>query len=293
MPTSFQCPHCGKVTEVADQYVGQTGPCASCGEAVTIGTPQQPAPMKAPVRSSGMPGLLIAMMAVLGLCVCVSPVLIALLLPAVQASREAARRMSCRNNLKQIGLALHIYHDTYQSFPPAYTVDDEGNKLHSWRTLILPFLEQSALYSEIDLSTPWDSPENRHLSQTVIPIYNCPSEPNLDPTQTSVMVIVGPGAVFEGANSIRIADLTDGTSNTILIVEVRGSGTNWMEPTDLDLEAMTMAINSSPNEMGSYHPGGLQVALADGSVRFISETIDRGLLKLLIIRNDGTPIPAF
>ena len=88
-------------------------------------------------------------------------VLIALLLPpASRSGRGEARRSQCKNNLKQIGLALHNYHDIYHVFPPAYTVDGNGKPLHSWRTLILPYLDQAPLYLKIDLSKPWDDPAN-------------------------------------------------------------------------------------------------------------------------------------
>jgi prepilin-type processing-associated H-X9-DG protein len=260
---------------------------------VTIGAPQQPAVVKVPVKSSGSSGVTVTLVVILAFFVCGAPVLIALLLPAVQAAREAARRMQCSNNLKQISLALHNYHDTYQAFPPAYTVDEEGNKLHSWRTLILPFVDSSPLYGRIDLDAPWDSPQNKQFSQMRPTIYACPSHPNSSPSATNVMAIVGPGTVFEGSNSIAFKDITDGTSNTILVVEVRESTTSWMEPTDLDLESMSLQINGGTEDMGSYHPGGLQVALADGSVHFLVETIDVNLLKWLILRNDGNAMPAF
>ena len=77
---------------------------------------------------------------------------IALMLPAQRRAREPARRSQCKNNLKQIGLALHNYHETYGAFPPAYTVDADGKRLHSWRTLILPYLDQAPLYDKIDFS---------------------------------------------------------------------------------------------------------------------------------------------
>ncbi len=293
MPIRFQCPHCGKVTQVADEYVGQSGPCASCGQTVTIGAPLKPGAVKAPPTASGMSGGMIAMITVLGIFLCAGPVLIALLLPAVQAAREAARRMHCSNNLKQIALAMHNYHDSYGALPPAYTVDEDGNKLHSWRTLILPFIEQSALYEQIDFNTAWDSPQNRHLSQIAIGVYGCPSADGANHARTNYMAIVGPGTVFEGPNQIRFADITDGTSNTILVVEVVGSSTNWMEPTDLDLETMKTVINGGAGEMGSNHPGGVQVAMSDGSVHFLAETINLGVLKSLITRNDGNAVPSF
>ena len=84
----------------------------------------------------------------------VALVLIALLLPAVQSAREASPRTNCKNNLKQIGLALHNYHDAYGSFPPAWTTDADGRPLLSWRVLLLPFLDEAPLYEEFDLTEP-------------------------------------------------------------------------------------------------------------------------------------------
>ena len=106
--------------------------------------------------------MLVVLFAVLGgglLLVC-GGILLALLLPAVQAAREASRRMECSNNLKQISLAMHSYHDVYGSLPPAYTIDEEGRRLHSWRTLLLPYLEAGQIYEQLDLSQPWDSLDN-------------------------------------------------------------------------------------------------------------------------------------
>jgi hypothetical protein len=281
------------VTQVGDEYLGQSGPCVSCGQTVTVGTPKQPSPVSVPAKAANSSGSMVTMLTILGVVVCGCMGLVALLLPGIDGGRRAAPRMQCGNNFKQIALALHNYHDTYKSFPPAYTVDDDGNKLHSWRTLILPFIEQGPLYSQIDLNSPWDSPQNRRLSQFVIPVYGCPSNEGSDRTKTSVMAIVGPGTIFEGADPIAMKHILDGTSNTILVVEVKDSTTNWMEPRDLDLESMTLAINAGPNEIGSHHPGGAQVALGDGSVRFIPETIESRILRLLITRNDGEVIPEY
>ena len=94
-----------------------------------------------------------------------------LLIPAVSSAREAARRMQCSNNLKQIALALHNYHSAYGTLPPAYTIDVDGNRLHSWRTLILPYMEQDALYQQIDFSKPWDDPANAFLAKMDLSIF--------------------------------------------------------------------------------------------------------------------------
>jgi hypothetical protein len=98
-------------------------------------------------------------------------ILVGLMLPAVRTPRHAAGRMQCTNNPKQISLALHNYHSKYRSFPPAFTVDDKGNRLHSWRTLILPFMEQSALYDTIDLSVPWSDPVNHEATKVPVLLY--------------------------------------------------------------------------------------------------------------------------
>ena len=87
-----------------------------------------------------------------GIVMLIGLVAVALLLPSVRRAREPARRSQCKNNLKQIWLALHNYHDEYQAFPPAYTVDAEGQPLHSWRTLILPYMDQKPLYDKLDLT---------------------------------------------------------------------------------------------------------------------------------------------
>ena len=147
MPIDFRCPHCGHQTLVADQFAGQSGPCSKCGQTITVPGTAGPAPPigAPPPRSTGSSGAAIAAIiaaVVVGLFFC-GGILIALLLPAVQAAREAARRTQCSNNLKQIGLAMHNYHDVNQQFPPAYIADADGQPMHSWRVLILPYLEHS------------------------------------------------------------------------------------------------------------------------------------------------------
>ena len=149
MPIQFSCPHCGAETNVTDEYAGQTGPCGQCGKTITIpaagGGPGRPyAP---PARkTSGAPVLVIVLVAALVGVVLCGGILTALLLPAIQAAREAARRASCSNNLKQINLALLNYENAHKCFPPAYIPDEDGTPMHSWRVLILPYLEQNALY---------------------------------------------------------------------------------------------------------------------------------------------------
>jgi len=213
----------------------------------------------------------------------------------VQAAREAARRAQCSNNLKHLALAMHNYYDTYQSFPPAYIADEAGRPMHSWRVLILPFVEQQALYELYNFDEPWNSPDNRALADVIPEVYRCPSEPPSGGSHnTAYAMIVGPGTLFDGAEVTRFRDVLDGTSNTILFVEVSGAEIHWMEPRDLDLEALRLRINNPAGPaIRSRHPGGVNSAFCDGSVRFLSETIDPETLRLLITRADGNPVGRF
>jgi prepilin-type processing-associated H-X9-DG protein len=299
MPIEFSCPHCGNHTSVADEYAGHSGPCAKCGAQITIpGAPLATSGGAAPAakKSGTGAGTVIAIVAVV-CCVLMflcGGVLIALLLPAVQAAREAARRTQCSNNLKQIAIAFHNYHDTYKTFPPAYIPDENGQPMHSWRVLILPFLEYGHLNRQYDFNEPWDSPSNLAVTQQVIPVFQCPSAPEPDPMHTNYMVITGPNTIFDGSKACGIRDITDGTSNTILVVEVTGQGVHWAEPVDLDARQLQIGINAGTgNEISSKHPGGANVAFADGSVQFIRQGINPQTLQNLINRHDGKAIDPY
>ena len=221
---------------------------------------------------------------------------IALLLPAVQAAREAARRMQCSNNIKQIVLALHCYHDVHNALPPLYTVDANGKPLHSWRVLILPYIEQSALYEAIRLDEPWDSEHNKQFHSMNIPGYRCPSNGSgYAPGMCAYSAIAGEG--FVPATGLDFGAFRDGLSNTLAIVEVR-EAFNWMDPTaDVTLDELVEEFlpggRLRGNRVGSYHTGGMNVGFCDGSVRFISETVDRKVLRGLGTRAGGesSPLP--
>src|SRR5206468_6219088 len=137
-----------------------------------------------------------------------TPVLIALLLPAVQAAREAARRAQCVNNLKQIGLAMHNYHSSKDSLPPSAIVDKDGKPLLSWRVAILPYIEQQPLYDKFKLDESWDSPNNRQLLKYMPAVYFCPSTPKSQPFTTPYRGFVGNGAFFEAGRAVRMRDIT-------------------------------------------------------------------------------------
>ena len=165
---------------------------AKSGKTVTIpgavGETSTPKP-----AGKGLSGLAITLIAVgiLGGLFLICGV--ALLLPAVQAAREAARRSQCCNNLKQIGLALHNYHMVFKTLPFAVVTNEDGKPMQSWRAAILPFIEQPALVKQYDPREPWDSPKNRAISPMMPSVFRCPSDPQSRAQQRADLLRHGVG----------------------------------------------------------------------------------------------------
>jgi len=193
-------------------------------------------------------------------------------------------------------LAFHNYHDAHKTFPPAYIPDENGKPMHSWRVLILPFIEGSGIYSQYKFSEPWNSPQNLAVTSQHVPVYSCPSSPTSGPgsTETGYMVITGPSTVFDAGKACRISDILDGTSNTIMVVEVAGTGVNWGEPKDLDASTLTYPLGTPGGSTpGSHHPGGLNAALCDGSVRFIADTVSPQAFNAMITKAGAEMVPNY
>ncbi len=214
-----------------------------------------------------------------------------LFLPAVQQAREAARRSQCKNNLKQIGLALHNYNEAYGCLPPAYIADESGKPMHSWRVLILPFLDAAPLYNQYDFSEPWDGPNNSRLLAQMPPVYACPSHPGTGSYTTKYAGVFGENCVFHGAEPTKFADITDGTSNTIMVGESANANIPWMKPEDVDVTVHPSL--GDRDGFSSYHTGGAQFLLSDGSVRFLSLSLNPDVLKALFTRNGGETVGSY
>ena len=227
--------------------------------------------------------------------VVIGAVLVALLLPAVQQARAAAQRTQSKNNLKQIGLAMHNYHDVYNTFPPGgiYTKNDEPYQ--SWMTSLLPYVEQSMVYQQIDTNLPWTAPKNQPAFQMVIPTF---LNPSAAPQQSTVGRL---GASHYAANSQlllkngkrQIREILDGTSNVLMVGDVSGGFKAWGDPDNTRDPAA--GFGTGPNQFGNppSQRGVVQFLLADGSVRAISESIDSETLKDLACPDDGHVVTGF
>jgi prepilin-type processing-associated H-X9-DG protein len=207
---------------------------------------------------------------------------VGLLLPAVQKVREAAGRVQSQNNLKQIGLALHSYHDANGQFPPAAICDKNGKPLLSWRVTILPYIEQNALYNQFKLDEPWDSEHNIKLSRTLVKVYMSPQAPaSSEVGLTHYRVFHGKDAIFDLNKGRVITGITDGTSNTWMVVEA-AEGVPWTKPDDFEYDP-----KKPLPKFASFTSGGFNVLYADGSVRFIRDTVSEKTLRAMITANGG------
>ena len=240
-------------------------------------------------------------------------ILIGMLLPAVQAVREAAHRTQCANNLRQIGLALHSHHSAMQEFPIG-TVEwrfgsDTSQRQLAWSAYLLPYLEQQNVSDQLDLTRAFDAVDNQLAAATVLSVYLCPStiretdqpegrggcdyggifgerisSPNNPPKGTMLI-----------DQAVNIRDITDGTSNTLIVSEDSQSpDAQWINGRNIFDQAFP--INQAPsfeNDIRSEHPQGANGVFCDGSVRFLNESIENETLAAICTRALGEVIGDF
>ena len=237
---------------------------------------------------------------------------VALLLPAVQAAREAARREQSKNNLKQLAIAIHNYEATYGHLPSGTVpnADLEPEERLSWMVSLLPFLEQQALYRQIDQTEGWQSRENLRATANVIAMFLNPQAVEgetttlPDGTEVGVTHYVGIGGVGEDGPFLpandpksgmfgidrksRFADVHDGLSNTVMISEATGDVGPWAAGGRATVRSFTQQpyING-PDGIGSRFRGGCNMAFGDGAVKFISSDIDPSVMEALATQRGG------
>lgn len=215
--------------------------------------------------------------------------LIYALLPRIGGPRGADKLGRCRGNLQVIGKALHLYHSEQGCFPPAYVADEHGRPVHSWRALLLPYLDDE-LARRYRFDEPWDGPHNRLLHDRIIAQFRCPRDesPEYD---TSYVAVIGPRTLWPGSEVRRFVDVTDGLSNTIAVVEVASAGIHWLEPRDLtvaELQAMMHLVEQSTPT--TNHSGRRFVLMADSSVQWLQDDIASQQLNALLTIDGREPI---
>ena len=198
---------------------------------------------------------------------------------------EIKRSLIALNNLKNIALAMVIYEGTYGAFPAAAICDKKtGKPLLSWRVAILQYIEEEALYKQFKMDEPWDSEHNLKLAKNMPKVYFNPKANKPGDNKTHYRLFYGKGAAFELNKPTQIINITDGLSNTLMAVEAEESVV-WTNPNDLAFDP-TKALPKMLSIDGKF-----SAAYCDGSVRTFKMPIDQEILKLLIQKNDGKPIP--
>jgi prepilin-type N-terminal cleavage/methylation domain-containing protein len=206
----------------------------------------------------------------------------------VLPARRYAWDSASQNNLKQMAMALDMYHETHKKLPAGATFDAHGRVLHGWQTLMLPYVEQAPLYRQIELDCPWDDPHNLPAMKQVISIYLNPRIAEDKSDGLALSHYAGNVHVL-GPRPMSCKEITDGVSNTVLLGEVAaqfkpwGRPANWRDP--------AVGLNKSPDGFG--RPGGEYVffAFADGSVRRIADTVSPQFLRAISTPAGGEPVP--
>ena len=208
----------------------------------------------------------------------------------------------CRLHLKEIALALHGYHQEHGSFPPVHVVDETDSPVHSWRTLLLPHLDEEELYNDYDFSAPWNAPENKALSKLLLKRarHPCPLNANYRRPggPTHYLAVVGPHTAWRTDRTVSLDEITDGADRTILVVEVANSDVNWFEPRDLEWDKLSFKLNDlalmSPSSKHVQEGGWfgepipyVNVLLVDGSVRKLPVDTTPEVVKAMLTIDGG------
>ncbi len=205
---------------------------------------------------------------------------------ALEKARESSMRARSMNNLKQIALAFWNYHDTSKHFPPPASHSRDGKPLLSWRVAILPFIEQQQLYQQFHLDEPWDSPHNKPLIEKMPAVFRSPKS-KAAKGLTNYVVPVGGGALYSSAkDEPTVKDVTDGTSHTIMLVEVDDEhAVPWTKPDDMPFNP-----RDPKKGVGSLYERGFIAAYCDGSVRFVPNSIDPEGAQCPLYEGRGRPL---
>jgi len=285
-----RCSRCGVVNETPDNLAGQVTRCSGCGSQLTLPGQEQAIPAEVrPGRWRIWPWLL-GLVVVLACGAFAVPV-VSLILALLNMSRETARQFECRSRIRNIASAMLAYEQDHGTLPPQSLPGPNGQPWHSWRVLLLPYLDQQELFDQYRFDEPWNGPKNRKLHDHLFTVYRCPTDDS-DLSRTSYFVVSGPGMMFEPGKQIKSTDATDGASNTILVVEAAGQDVHWMEPRDLDGAQLANQINAPGQpSISSAHPKIAHVALVDEGELAVGDDADPAAIRAMLTRDAGETVP--
>ena len=216
-------------------------------------------------------------------------IIVPAVLPPVEQSRDAARRSTSKHNLKQIGLAIHLYDDRHDLLPAGSIETAAGQPGHSWLTAILPYIGEEPLYRQIDFNKAWNDPANQKPFQQLINAYHNPKiQDTVSPAGYALSSYQGNQLVLQPNQGTRISEIRDGVSNTIFAVETGEDFKPWGDPANLTNPSQMFATGKNNPYVGGKH-----VLFGDGSVRFLSELTDPAVLKALSTPAGGEKVGDF
>lgn len=209
--------------------------------------------------------------------------------PAMDGAREAILRSQCQDNIRRLTIAIHDYESKHGQIPPPFSTDSNGNRLHSWRVLLLPFVGEQALYDQIDTSKPWDDPVNIPFHDHMPDVFCCAavkyySKWRSTGNTTSYIVVVSEQTAWQSNNPPTLTQISnaDGTSRTIAIVESENHRIPWMSTDDPDLTGFIDALDFS-----KPHNGLLNLSLFDSSTEVLSNNLELEQISEMLIMDDG------
>jgi prepilin-type processing-associated H-X9-DG protein len=304
MSIPFTCPHCGHETNMMEEHAGRSGSCVACGKQISV-----PGEIAKRAKRTDNSWLIIALTGLAILFVIFSCCGFD---PHMFGKKEAACKIACKNNIRNLVCAVLIYESDYDAFPsaagpissndaeppdpPLLIVED-----WSWRVRILPYLEQQELYEQFRFDEPWDSEHNLKIAEYELSLFQCPSErPGFKEINghkiplSSYVMVSGPNTVGSvDGSTVSLQDISeaDGASNTLMIVEVHGKNRPaWTEPYgEITLANLACGVNHEAGIMsvGSKHKGMFNVGFCDGSVHSLSDEITGEELVFMGHWNDG------
>lgn len=293
----FECPHCHAQTDVSTDYAGQKGACFACGREIVIPFPDQQIMreserLQKKERSENLRGCFGAMglaAAVIVLSLIAYFVAVKLLLPTLGLDSASVERAKQNQNLKLISKALLQYHEKYGRFPPAVVYDPKTNMpMHSWRALLIPFMDVDSGIKSYNFDEPWNGPTNSLLHTSAGHPF---SNPRISTTavgnDTDFVYVTGTGTIAANKQkSLSQDEILDGSKETICVVEVASSGIHWLEPRDLDINLMQFVSGSYGTEVSAFD-GRPAVLTADGKVHQLKKDYSNQKLRTLLTPNGG------